>query len=241
MRRTATALASLLVLVLLAGCVGGGLPAGSSSGSGGSTDAAGAATSGGQWERFAFSAGEYYRYRATDYATGDSAVITLEIASVDGSEVTADVTYDDGTTVVTRTATGMPSMLPLQLSSPDDDQATADAMHQTRTVLLAGPFNPMLTGYFANRELVVGDSWNAAGSAEIGYATANVEGRDTYADQDCYVTSYRVPDNGEWPAGAQEYEFCIAPDASLPFATIIYADATDEATVEIVLEEYRDA
>ena len=233
MRRSRTALASLLALVLVAGCLGGTVPAARSDAGGTPGD------DGSQWNRFAFTDGEYYQYRVTDYTNDESALISWEVLSIDANEVTAEVTYDDGDTTFSRTITGPKQTIVLQLSGSGGDQAEANAMRSVQSALLSGPFNPTMTGYYAHRDLVVGDSWNAAGSDEIGYATANVEGRDSYAGQECYVTSFRVPDDGEWPAEAEEYEFCISPDASLPFATLVYNDATDEVTVGIVLEEYR--
>lgn len=238
MNRPRVVLVSLLALIVLAGCVGGP-PSGSPEADRPSDTGGSSASDGAQWQPFAFTAGEYYQYRVTDHANDASAVITWEVLSVDGGEATAEVTYTEGGPTFDRTITAPKESMILFVAGSGGGEATEDAMVEARDHLIAGPFHTMLPLHFAHRALVVGDSWNAAGSADTGYATANVEGRDSYAGQDCYVTSYRVPDNGQWPEDAREYEFCIAPEASLPLATVVTDDATDEVTFEIVLEEYR--
>ena len=236
------------LLVVLAGCTGAGLvPTGRATDVGpdaptdGAGDADGTDGSTGEassWERFSFEEGEFYRYRANDYVNDEAADVTWEVLAVDGSEATVEVTYDDGETTFSRTISGQNATIIFQLPDASADEAVADASNRAMLYLMNGPFNSM-TAYYASRDLQVGNSWRLAGNAEAGYATANVEGKASYAGQECYVTAYRVPDNGEWASDATEFEACISPDAGLALYTAVIDDSTDEPNFEIVLEEYR--
>lgn len=248
-------LVTLLVvtLVVLSGCIGSELPAGvdASDGQGSDGDDGAGAESGGDasdddtartgdsaWDRFAFEEGEFYRFRVDDVANERSSTITWDVVGVDGAQVTADVTFDDGNTSFTRTVSGTNATILWDLRQVDHTSAEAEAAVQSAGYLTLGPFNAM-TAYYAHRDLVVGDNWRLSGSDAVGYMTANVEGRSEYAGVACYETAIRIPDGDAWGEDAYEFESCIAPDASLAIRTAYYDGATGDLRAEIVLEEYR--
>jgi len=210
----------VVLLVALAGCSGGDFPpadptdgAGGDgvadafgdegSGDGGSSDSGVQDARGGeddavsQWERFSFEEGEYYRYRVNVVGNDETATITWDVQSVDGGDVTADATYDDGDRSVTRTVTGENASILWDLRDVDYESDDADAVIQMTSYLTLGPFSP-LTAYYEHRELAVGNSWRLSGTPDAGYMTANVEGRNQYAGLNCYETAIRVPDSDEW-------------------------------------------
>ena len=244
----------LVALVGLAGCAGGDIPSASPADDlGGLTDSSGDSSAddtgaderatedavAAQWERFSFEEGEFYRYRVNDVGNDETAALTWDVVSVDGSEVTAEITLDDSNRTYTRRVTGENATILWDLRNVDYESGDAEAAIKTASYLSVGPFNAM-TAYYESRELEVGNSWRLSGSEETGYMTANVEGRNQYAGLDCYETAIRVPDTEEWANGdAYEFESCIAPDASLALYTAYYDGETGEMTAEIVLEEYR--
>ncbi|MCU4800524.1 hypothetical protein OB920_09095 [Halobacteria archaeon HArc-gm2] len=245
---------AVAVLIVLAGCTGNGPPSeapvvsadgssGESAGASGTTvdegDGTNEDTVAAQWERFSFEEGEFYRYRVNDVRNGETATLTWDVVAVDGSEVTADVTLDDGNRSYTRTVTGENATILWDLRNVDYESDDADAAIRTVGYLTLGPFNAM-TAYYEHRELEVGNSWRLSGTPEAGYMTANVEGRNSYAGLECYETAIRVPDGEEWAdSDSYEFESCITPDASLALRTAYYDGESGEKTVEIVLEEYR--
>ncbi|WP_224271081.1 hypothetical protein [Haloprofundus salinisoli] len=246
MSRRPLVLGLVVLLVVLAGCIGGGSPsdsstadvdAGDSSNEQSGTDEAGEDEVITQWERFTFEEGEYYRYRVNDIRNDETATITWDVLSVDGEEVTAEITYDNGTDSFSRTVTGQNATILFDLRDIDPESEEAEATLRTLGYLSLGPFSPM-TAYYQHRDLKVGNSWRLSGTPDAGYMTANVEGRTQYAGQDCYETAIRVPDTEEWE-DSYEFESCISPDASLALYTAYYGGETGEMTVEIVLEEYR--
>lgn len=215
---------------------------GASGGDGGDGTASGDAVV--VWERFAFSEGEFYEFRVDDRTNGKEILLTWDVVEVDGREVTADVTYDDGNasyeyTVTGENATAVSQVMQAALRDHPNDEAALDAAIATNGYFSIGPFNTF-TAYFAARELAVGNSWNLAGNAKDGFMTANVEGRDEYAGKECYVSTVRVPDSEAWAeTDSSEWVSCIAPDIGLSLYTAYYDAETDELAAEIVLETYR--
>ncbi|MFC5972163.1 hypothetical protein ACFPYI_12555 [Halomarina salina] len=196
------------------------------------------------WERFSFAEGEFYQFRVNDVRNDRDVLLTWDVVAVDGSEVTADVTYDDGTASYTYTLTGENATISTQLiqaamQENPEDEAAMEAATSAYGYLTLGPFNP-ISSYFAARDLAVGNSWNLAGSATDGFMTANVEGRDEYAGKECYVSTIRVPDNEAWAeSDSNEWVSCIAPDVGLSLYSAYYDAETGELTAEITLETYR--
>ncbi|WP_224450573.1 hypothetical protein [Haloprofundus salilacus] len=240
------ALGLVVLLVVFAGCVGGGTSSESSADAGdtgeSSNEQSGSDETSGddvvtQWERFTFEEGEFYRYRVNDIKNDETATITWDVLSVDGEEVTAEITYDNGTDSFSRTVTGENATILFDLRGVDPESEEAEATIRTLGYLSLGPFSPM-TAYYQHRELKVGNSWRLSGNPDAGYMTANVEGRNEYAGVECYETAIRVPDSEEWE-DSYEFESCISPDASLALYTAYYDGESGEMTVEIVLEEYR--
>ncbi|MFB6165285.1 MAG: hypothetical protein ABEJ31_09020 [Haloarculaceae archaeon] len=236
------------LLVVLAGCTGGPADAGDAGdGSGGGPGGAGTGAGDGTgdamtaWDRFSFEPGEFYKYRVTDHLNDESAVLTWKVLSVQGGVVTAEVTYDDGTTTFDRTITGQNASVVFQLPDATAGRDVAEATSTAMMYLTMGPFSTM-SAYFASRDLAVGNSWQLVGNEQKGYMTAAIEGRGEYAGKSCYNTAIRVPDNGEWTGSdANEYVACIAPDASLAYYTAYYDGERDSLAIEVELEEYRRA
>lgn len=245
------------LLVLLAGCSGGGAPAGgdatptaTAAGGGGSGSGSGSGGGGGdptpesgeEWDRFAFSEGEFYRYAVVDRANDREAEVTWEVLAVDGNELTAEFTYESEGEAVTRTVTADESTVAFELiraATSDGDETEIEAASRAATYLSLGPFNPATT-FFTSREIAVGNSWNIAGSPTAGYVTATVEGRESYAGTDCFVSTIRVPDNDEWADSTfSDFEMCIAVDLGLSLYTAYYEPDADEPLFEVTLVEYR--
>lgn len=232
---------ALLVCVLLvsAGCLGSSVPAPSDAGTSDTgTDDGDRATTGSDggdgadgnaitWERFAFEEGEYYRFEI-DEPGAETAYITWDVQSVDGEEVTVDVSFEQGDESTTETVTGANATLITQLDS-------IPAM----LYLLNGPFNAM-TSYFGAREFAVGNQWNIAGDATNGYMTANIEGTSEYAGKECYVATVRTPDGEAWDdSNYHDWDFCIAPDVGLALHTQFTDESTGEPALTVTLVEYR--
>ncbi|MGM0591295.1 MAG: hypothetical protein ACQETI_06645 [Halobacteriota archaeon] len=263
--RRRLALVALALLVVLAGCGGASGPSGADATETGPTDGGSSASDGGAdsdadssdgtsgtegesssestlvWERFNFQEGEYYHYEVDDVANDGSADITWEVLEVDGDEVTAEITFDDGTTSFSREVTGQNAtiLFELQDTSMYDDPEAMEASVRASAYLTLGPFNA-LTGYFASRELKVGNSWELSGTPDAGYMTANVEGTDEYAGKECYVTAIRVPDTQEWEdSDTSEFVACISPEVGLSLYSAYYDPETGDLAAEITLVEYR--
>jgi YD repeat-containing protein len=249
--RAAVVLVALLVL--LAGC--SGAPTGGGGGAGDATPTAAAAGSsgtsgaddstpdaGGEWARFTFEEGEFYRYAVLDRANDREAEVTWEVLAVEEGELTAEFTYIADGRSVSRTVTGDKSTVAFQLvqsATTGSDEAEIEAATRAATYLSLGPFNPT-TALFTSRDLAVGNRWELTGSPGVGYVTAAVEGRDSYAGTDCFVSTIRVPDTDEWADSTfSDFELCVAPDLGLALYSAYYERGADEPLFEVSLVEHR--
>lgn len=239
MSRRVIAAVLVAVLVVVAGCAGGGT-ASDRSGDGAAatttatatpttaessdatTDAEATASSAGaagvdpgEWEWFGFDEPATYTYDLYIEDEGEGTLV-WDVTDVSADSVTVSITYELGETSFESTMTG------------DRETIRSQAMMTPAgPILMLTMFSPTFA-YYEGQELAVGNQWSYAGPD--GSLSFDVTGTDTVAGVDCYTTEMTLN-------GTVVHEACLSPElGAAPHAAYYEEDGT--LTFELTLVDY---
>lgn len=235
--REYAAVASIVVVLLLAGCGGVAGPSDETP-STSEPDARTADTSTGsvdEWEAFAFSEGEFYRFSFRSEVNDVDSELTWEVLAVEEGTATVNISYTNGTHSFSTTVVGDRSTLVQKVLNSGETVTERQLAARAGQQLMAGPLNAMVY-YLDSRELAVGESWEVSGSEQSGYLTANVEKKSQYAGEECFLTSFSAPEDST--SSVSRFDVCIAPEVGLSLHTAYYGDSPDQPDLVVTLEEY---
>ncbi|MFD1645620.1 hypothetical protein [Haloarchaeobius litoreus] len=222
--------ALVVLTVLLAGCVGGGVgvdstetgtPTSSGGGSGGGNGGGGGGGGGsgdlepGSWNVLEFDQPATYTYDIYVEEEG-SGTLVWDVQEVDGDTITIRTVYELGEERYESTVTGTKETVQSQLYA-----------NPAGILLLTTMFTP--SAWYGGQELEVGSGWSY--QTQEGSASFEVTGVQTYAGVDCFYSEMIVD-------GTTLHEGCFSPDLGLaPYTAYYNEDGSLSMSMELVSYE----
>lgn len=179
----------------------------------GSSDAIGDGTYG----LFEFERPGVYTYDIATAEEGEGQLV-VDVQQVSGDQATVKVNYELGEQSFETTTSGSKDQIRRQLFT------TPAGAFLIATVMPTA-------GYYADRELKVGDGWSYSG--EDGSASFEVTGTETYGGVECYASEMRHNDT-------VIHEACVSPDHGITPYVVYYDEESGEPTISMELVSYEE-